>query len=184
MSELTDLFAAVRRGDRAAGDRLYQVLYDELRRMARARMRQGSRMTLLDTTVLVNESYLRLAEGRTLDVADKAHFLAYAGRVMRSIVVDFARRRSAKRRGGSAAVVTLTNQVADSVAATDPQILRLDEALEELAAIDQQLVRIVEMRFFVGLSEKEIAKALGVSDRTVRREWEKARLLLRRVLAD
>jgi RNA polymerase sigma factor (TIGR02999 family) len=184
MSELTTLFAAVRQGNRIAKDRLYQVMYHELRRLAHSRVRRGSRMTLLDTTVLVHESYLRLVGGADLDLVDRAHFLSYAARVMRSIVVDFARSRSAAKRGGEAASVTLSNEVADSMVTTDPQILRLDEALTELATIDARLVQIVEMRFFVGLTEKQIGEALGVTDRTVRREWDKARLLLRAVLTD
>jgi RNA polymerase sigma factor (TIGR02999 family) len=139
-------------------------------------------MTLLDTTALVHESYLRLAGPEALDLADRAHFLSYAATVMRSIVVDFARRRAARRRGGGAAVVTLSTDVPDSLVATDPQILVIDEALTELATIDERLARIVEMRYFVGLSEKEIADALGVTDRTVRREWRKARVFLLGVL--
>src|SRR5262249_33178955 len=132
--------------------------------------------------VLVHESYLRLAQGHALNLNDRGQFLAYAAQVMRSIVVDSARRRAAKRRGGGVAVVTLSNEVADSVVAEGPQIVGLDEALNELSAIDERMVRIVEMRFFVGLNEKEVAAALGISSRTVQREWEKARLLLRSVL--
>jgi RNA polymerase sigma factor (TIGR02999 family) len=168
----------------AAQDRLYQALYKELRRLAHSRLKRGSQITLLDTTVLVHESYLRLAQGNASDLSDRNQFLAYAAQVMRSIVVDFARRRAAKRRGSEVERVTLSNAVADSVAATDPQIVRLDEALNELTAVNERMVRIVEMRFFVGLTEKEVAEAMGVNERTVRREWEKARLILRSALAD
>jgi RNA polymerase sigma factor (TIGR02999 family) len=178
MSELTVLLAAVRDGDRAAKDRLYQVAYHELHRLAHARLKRQSRMTLLDTTGLVHESYLRLAGGTALDLKDRAHFLTYAAKVMRSIVVDYARRRAADKRGGNAAVVTMSTNIADAMVTDDEQILRINEALEQLATIDERLVRIVEMRYFIGLTEKEIAESLGVTDRTVRREWDKARLFL------
>jgi RNA polymerase sigma factor (TIGR02999 family) len=185
MTDLPALFAAVRRGDRDAKGRLYQALYHELQRLARARIRRSSDMTLLNTTVLVHECYLRLVQGQTLQLTDQAQFLSYAARVMRSIVVDFARARAAQRRGGAEGTLTLTNDVADSVGGTtDPQIVRLNEALDELAGIDARLVQIVEMRFFVGLTIKQIAGALAVSERTVGREWEKARVFLRSVLAD
>jgi RNA polymerase sigma factor (TIGR02999 family) len=184
MTDLPALFAAVRRGDRDAKGRLYQALYHELQRLARARIKSSPDMTLLNTTVLVHECYLRLVQGQTLQLTDQAQFLSYAARVMRSIVVDFARARAAQRRGGAEGTLTLTNDVADSVGTTDPQIVRLNEALDELAAIDERLVQIVEMRFFVGLTIKQIAGALAISERTVGREWEKARVFLRSVLAD
>jgi RNA polymerase sigma factor (TIGR02999 family) len=184
MTDLPALFAAVRRGDRDAKGRLYQALYHELQRLARARIKSSPDMTLLNTTVLVHECYLRLVQGQTLQLTDQALFLSYAARVMRSSVVDFARARAAQRRGGAEGTLTLTNDVADSVGTTDPQIVRLNEALDELAAIDERLVQIVEMRFFVGLTIKQIAGALAVSERTVGREWEKARVFLRSVLAD
>ena len=178
IGELTTLLAAARSGDRLAKDRLYQIAYQELRRLAHARLRRRSRMTLLDTTILVHESYLRLAGGASLDVKDRAHFLTYAARVMRSIVVDFSRRRSAGKRGGDASVVTMSTNIADAMVASDDQILRINDALEELAKVDERLVRIVEMRYFVGLTEQEIADSLGVTDRTVRREWDKAKEFL------
>jgi RNA polymerase sigma factor (TIGR02999 family) len=133
---------------------------------------------LLDTTSLVHESYLRFVQAGQLKASDRKHFLNYAGRVMRSVIVDFARERLAQRRGGDALRVTLDTGVADSVAEGEVEIVRIHEALEELAQHDARLVQVVEMRYFGGLSEAEIAESLGVHVRTVRRDWEKARLLL------
>ena len=158
-------------------DALYSAAYRELRRLARARLCTGGRNTLLDTTALVHESYLRLSNASGVQFPDRAHFLVYAGRAMRSIIVDFARQRLTERRGGDAAHVTYTVQLADGVAGEE-EILRVHEALSELAKVDERMARVVEMRYFGGLTESEIAEALGVTDRTVRRDWEHARLFL------
>ena len=180
MSELTELLSAARSGDRRAADEAFRVLYDELRRLARAKLRQHQPMTLLDTTSLVHESYLRFmgaAEGPPL--ADRHHFFAYAARVMRSVIVDLARARLADRRGGGAEHVAIdTEQVDRLAAAPEDEVVRVHEALEVLAQADEALARVVEMRYFGGLSEVEIAELTGSSERTVRRQWEKARLLL------
>lgn len=161
-------------------DAHFTGLYQDLRRLARARLRRSEGVTLLDTTSLVHESWLRL---RGLDAADlpggEGQFLAYASRVMRLVVIDFVRQRRAERRGGDQLHVTLSTEVADAVAVSDDQVLGIHEALEALAQVDQRLVRIVEMRCFGGLDEQTIAQALGVTDRTVRRDWQKARLLLK-----
>lgn len=177
MGELTRLISEVRSGSDGALGRLYELLYAELHKIAHARLRQTDGMTL-DTTGLVNESYLKLVRQGELQVADRAHFLAYAARTMRSIVVDLARARLAERRGGDAEQVTLGPTLAESLALDTSGIVRVHEALQELAAIDQRLVSVVEMRFFAGLEEKEIAEALGVSTRTVERDWNKARAYL------
>lgn len=178
MSELTGLLAAARAGDGAAADRAFSLLYDDLRRLARSKLRQHQPMTLLDTTSLVHEVYLKLAAQTALPVTDRHHFFAYAARVMRSVIVDLARARQAERRGGNADHVTLDTNVADSVAAPEDEVLRVHEALETLAQADEQLARVVEMRYFGGMTEVEIAQAMDTSERTVRRQWEKARLLL------
>ena len=152
-------------------------VYRQLRVLARARLRHGGRETLLDTTALVHEAYLRLA-GAGAELDERRRFLAYASRTMRSVIVDFARRRQAGRRGGDDVIVTLTGALAErrSVAADD--IVRVHEALDELSNIDARLAQVVEMRYFAGLTETQIAQGLGISERTVRRDWEKARLLL------
>jgi RNA polymerase sigma factor (TIGR02999 family) len=178
MSQVTVLLAAVRGGEAGAIEKLFGLLYQDLQQLAHSRLRRTGGLTLLDTTALVHESYLRLLRVGSLEVADRGQFMAYAARVMRSIVVDFVRRRSADRRGGDALHVPLDPE---AEAATDPrdrEIIRVNEALEELAAIDERLVRVVEMRYFAGMTEEEVAVALDMSRRTVTRDWEKARLFL------
>lgn len=161
----------------ALAERLTPEIYADLRRMAHARLGGGGH-TLLDTTALVHESFLRLQRAGSIANADREHFLAYAASSMRSIIVDYVRRRSAERRGGGAAHVTLNTGVACDLGATDGEIIDVHDALETLAAVDPRLVRIVEMRYFAGMSDLEIGRVLGVTDRTVRRDWERARLLL------
>jgi RNA polymerase sigma factor (TIGR02999 family) len=182
-ASLTDLIHRAQGGDPAALRLLFDAAYDDLRRLARARMSKEARGPLLDTTSLVHESYLRFANAGKLRVEDRQHFLRYAGHVMRSVIVDFVREGLAKRRGGGAVHVTLDSEIGDIAGAGESEILRVHEALEELAKHDARLVQVVEMRYFAGMTETEIAEALGVTDRTVRRDWEKARLLLARSLS-
>lgn len=181
-ARLTELIHRAQSGDDAAAHELFEATYPDLRRMARARLRHGGRNALLDTGSLVHESYLRFAASGELRIEDRVHFLRWAGRVMRSVIVDIARRCKADRRGGDAAHVTLTTRLMPHSRHREDEILRVHEALDELAAIDARLVQVVEMRYFGGLTDVEIAQALGVADRTVRRDWEKARLLLREAL--
>jgi RNA polymerase sigma factor (TIGR02999 family) len=178
MSGLTELLHAARSGDSQAAGEAFSVVYGELRRLARARLRQHKTMTLLDTTALVHESYLKLVGTDGVPVEDRHHFFAYASRVMRSVIVDFARAKLAERRGGEAEKVVLDTALGDRLAAPEGDVLRVHEALEVLAQADERLAQVVEMRFFGGLTEPEIAEVLGLSERTVRRDWEKARLLL------
>jgi RNA polymerase sigma factor (TIGR02999 family) len=178
MTELTTLLAAARAGDRKAAEQAFSLLYGDLRRLARSRLRQHRTMTLLDTTALVHESYLKLMGGAGLAVEDRHHFFAYAARVMRSVIVDFARARQAERRGGAADHVALDTDISEKIAAPETDVLRVHEALEVLAQADERLAQIVEMRYFGGMTENEVAEVLGLSERTVRRSWEKARLLL------
>ncbi len=138
-------------------------------------------MTLLDTTGLVHEAYLRLRDARGLDFPDRHRFLGYASRLMRAVAVDAARERGAQKRGGGLVFITLCTENEGAAAPND--ILRVDEALDELAAVDERLARVVEMRYFGGLSEAEIAACLGVTERTVQRDWRKARLVLLAELA-
>jgi len=178
MSEITELLQQLSGGDDGARDRLYTLLYDELRRLARSRLRKSETITLLDTTALVHESYLRFLNARRLDFTDRGRFFAFAASMMRSIVIDEIRKRRAARRGGGAEHVEVDDQLADSLPDDEGQALRVHEALQELSTIDRRLVQVVEMRYFAGLTEVEIAQALGVAERTVRRDWEKARTLL------
>lgn len=156
-------------------------LYRRLRVLARARLRGGGRNTLLDTTALVHEAYLRMGGAQAGSDAQR-RFLAYASRTMRSVIVDAARRRQAQRRGGDLCFVTLTGAIADRQPQGADAIVRVHEALLELATVDERLSQVVEMRFFAGLTDPEIAQALEISERTVQRDWEKARLLLTQVL--
>jgi RNA polymerase sigma factor (TIGR02999 family) len=137
---------------------------------------------LLDTVSLVHESYVKLVGTGQLVLADRQHFLAYAARTMRSIVVDELRRLRADKHGGGAAIVTLTTGMLDANPCDNVDALRIHEAMQELGEIDARLERIVELRFFAGLTEAETAAVLGVSTRTVQRDWEKARLFLSSVL--
>jgi RNA polymerase sigma factor (TIGR02999 family) len=178
MGELTDLFQAVGQGDDAAMNRLLAFMYAELQQLARRRLRKSKRITMLDTTELVHECYLRFLKLGKLTVSDRAHFLAYSARVMRSIIVDFVKQRRADRRGGGALHVTLDTNVIETQQASEEEIMCINEALDDLSKSDARLVQVVEMRYFAGLSEEEIALSLGITDRTVRRDWQKARLLL------
>jgi RNA polymerase sigma factor (TIGR02999 family) len=178
VTDLTTLLAGAREGDGEALDRLFSELYGELRQLAHTKLRRNDVPTLLDTTSLVHESYLRFLKAHNVGIADQAHFMAYAARVMRSVVVDFARERSAQRRGGQDIHVPLDADVRESAPAAENEVIRVHQALEDLAQVSDRLVQVVEMRYFGGMSELEIADALGVNERTVRRDWEKARILL------
>lgn len=182
MAEITTLLAAARGGDNHAAGQAFSLLYDDLRRLARARLRQHQQFTLLDTTALVHESYLKLVGVEALPIEDKKHFFTYASTVMRSVIVDFARARAAERRGGDAYHVVLDTSLSEKLGMPEDDVVRVHEALEVLEQADVALAQIVEMRYFGGLTEPEIADALGISERTVRRNWEKAKLLLRATL--
>ncbi|MBX3606610.1 MAG: sigma-70 family RNA polymerase sigma factor [Piscinibacter sp.] len=184
MGDITQLIAQARSGDRSAFDSLFQKLYPELRRIAHGRLARNVRDTLMSTTALVHECYLKLLQAQRLRPEDRAHFLAYAASVMRSIVVDAARAGLAERRGGAAEHLPLDTNVGEAVAAPEEQILDVSAALDELAQLDERLARVVEMRYFGGMKDTEIAAALGLTDRTVRRDWEKARLLLAHALRE
>lgn len=182
-TRIQPLLQAARAGDGAAAGELFALLYRDLRRLAHARLHSdGNAGQQLNTTMLVHESYERLAHLSRLDVADRGHFMAYASRVMRSVIVDFAREHLAERRGGGAAHVTLTtglgSALADPTPHADPEVLRVHEAIEELGQIEPRLAQVVEMRYYGGLSNSEIAAALDLGLRTVERDWERARLYL------
>ncbi len=176
--ELTSLLGAARQGDVQAAGQAFSLLYEDLRRLARSRLHQHQDMTLLNTTALVHESYLKLVGIESLPVEDRNHFFAYAATVMRSVIVDFARARLAQSRGGDVEHLVLDTALSNQLSAPENDVLRVHEALDVLAQADLPLAQLVEMRYFGGLSEAEIAQVLGVSERTVRRNWEKARLLL------
>jgi len=178
LDSITELIERANDGDKESLNRLFTGLYAELHALARSRVHRNTPITLLDTTALLHESYLRLTKLGALKVTSRAHFLAYAARAMRSIIVDFGRQRLAERRGGGAVEVSFDTESDQPAASGEEEVLRVHEALEELAAVDERVVRVVEMRYFGGLTEDEISEALGVTTRTVQRDWEKARLLL------
>jgi RNA polymerase sigma factor (TIGR02999 family) len=154
--------------------------YPELKKIARARLHASGAHNALNTTALVNESYLRLSERvGQLSFASPGHFYAYAARVMRSVIVDELRASLAERRGGGADHVTLDTVVAGQLVSPGDDTLQIDAALTALAAVEPRLAQVVEMRYFAGMTDLEIAEALGLTDRTVRRDWDKARALLR-----
>jgi len=176
--DITTLLAGATQGDGEALDQLFSQLYRDLRRLAHARLQRHKTLTLLDTTSLVHESYLRFLKSGYLQIANRAHFLAYSARVMRSVVVDFARERFAQRRGGQNVRVPLDTEAGATAPDGESEVIRVNDALDELSAVSDRLVRVVEMRYFGGMSEAEIAEALGLTERTVRRDWEKARIVL------
>jgi RNA polymerase sigma factor (TIGR02999 family) len=160
---------------------LWSKAYPELRQLARARLRRSGRHSLLDTTGLVNEAYTRLAAIGRLQLDHRGQFFAYSARAMRSIILNLAREAQAARRGGGLLRVTLSPEIADELRAEDDP-LRIDDALRELAKVEPRLAAVVEMRFFAGFTETEIAETLGLAERTIRRDWERARVLLRSML--
>ncbi len=178
MPEITQLLQRMQAGDAAARDALFAAAYGELRRMARARLRDGGRNVVLETTSLVHESYLRFVHAGELRAEDRRSFFAYASQVMRSVILNSVRERAAERRGGDLAPLTLDTALSERLAADEGSILKMHEALLQLEQVDQRLAQVVEMRYFGGYSEAEIAEVLGTAERTVRRDWAKARLIL------
>jgi RNA polymerase sigma factor (TIGR02999 family) len=178
VDDISGLIARANAGEPGAQDALFKASYGELRQLARSRLRDGGRGTVLDTTALVHETYLRFLSNGKLRSEDRRAFFAYASRVMRSVIVDEVRARGAERRGGDLNRLTLNTQISDEVAADEQEVLHIDEALETLAKAEPRLAQVVEMRYFGGYSEAEVAETLGLTERTIRRDWEKARLLL------
>lgn len=172
-----------RRGDEAALEELMPVIYQELRRLARAQL-SGERKASIQATELVGEAYLKLIHADQIDWQDRNHFLSVAARAMRQILVERFRKRSAQRRGGGQTLLTLNEEIApDPGHAVEIELDRLDDALTELDQLDPRQAEIVTMKFFGGLKVSEIASVLEVSDRTVKREWAMARRWLFRRLA-
>ena len=178
--EVTRLLRAARDGDARAVDRIIPLVYEDLRRLARRQLGRGFGPQSVRPTELVHEAYVKLSVGGAEAAVDRAHFLAIAARAMRQVLVDEARHRQAAKRGGGWARATLSGShwVADFDV---EELLTLNDALDELDARQRQ---VVECRFFGGMEEREIAEALGVTERTVRRDWVKARAWLYRALAE
>lgn len=170
-------------GDERALDRLTPLVYEELRQHAARYLRRERRVHTMQTTALINEAYLRLIDAKEVRWQGRAHFFAIAANLMRRILVDHARRRAAEKRGGAQIHITLDRIVAPAKH-TDVDVLAIDQALTKLAAMDRQQAEIVELRFFSGLSVEETAAALGISARTVKRDWSVARAWLRREIGE
>jgi RNA polymerase sigma factor (TIGR02999 family) len=176
--EITQVLQAWRRGEQEAFKQLMSLAYEELRRIAHRQLRCGKPPLTLDTTGLVHEAYVKLVGSPAMDCRDRSHFFAISARAMRQIIVDYARKRNALKRGRYSPHVPLdaARMPADRQAAL---IVALDEALGALAAFDERLVRVVECRFFAGYTDEETASALHISPRTVQRDWKRARAWLK-----
>ncbi|MEZ5461442.1 ECF-type sigma factor [Dokdonella sp.] len=180
MAEITELIGKARGGDPMASERLFATLYDELRRMAAGQLRGDPGMR---ATSLVHEAYLKLAHHGAVEVNDRSHYFAVAARVMRQIVIDHVRSRAAVRRGGDLRFVPLDTTAFQAVASErDEEVLALDAALVSLAAVDEKLAALVEMRFYAGLELSEIADVQQRSERSLKRDWRRARAYLQREL--
>ena len=180
--EITERLLALQAGDRDALNRLVPLVDGRLRAMAHARLAGQGPGASLNTTALVHEAYLRLVDQSRAEWKDRNHFFAVAATAMRQIVVDHVRARAAEKRGGGAVTVLLDDAVPGGTASAE-QVLAVDEALGQLAALSQRMVRMVELRFFVGLSIEETAEVLETDPRTVNRDWRAARALLYRALS-
>jgi len=179
---ITRLLLDWRNGDQTALDRLMPLVYEELRRMANNYMRNERRGHTLQSSALVNEAYLRLVDHENIDWQNRAHFFGVAAQAMRRILVDHARTRNYQKRGGGAQQVSL-DEAATMAGDRAAELIALDEALQELAKIDERKSRVVEMRYFGGLSLEETAEALGVSIPTVTRDWTTAKAWLLREMS-
>lgn len=182
MEQVTHWLQQLEHGDPAALSAAYEALYEDLRRAAHHQLRQ--RRGTLCTTVLVNESWLKLQRAQGLGAESRAHFLNLAAQAMRQIVVDHARARMAGRRGGGVTVQELVEDIPEDPGLGIVDLLALDAALDRLAAIDGRLAKLVEMRYFGGYAEAEIAQACGITERTVQRDWRRARAWLLAALGE
>ncbi len=180
-ADVTALLVAYRDGDRDAFDQLMPLVYDDLRRIARRQLGRSFPGQTLDTTSLVHESYLKMVDQKKVNLQDRSHFLAVAARAMRQVIISYARRRGAAKRGAGVIPKTL-DEGRIAVADQAEWLLALDQTLTRLGERDERLVRVVECRFFAGLREDETAAALGVSLRTVQRDWMRARAWLKEEL--
>ncbi|HEY2867687.1 MAG TPA: sigma-70 family RNA polymerase sigma factor [Pyrinomonadaceae bacterium] len=181
--EVTQLLIAWGNGDEAALDRLIPAVYGELRRIAGNFMRRQNPANTLQASALVNEAFVRLIDAQGIDWQNRTHFFAVAATLMRRILVDAARRRNSLKRGGGRLRITLDERVA-AADESDTDLVALDEALTRLSSANPRLSRIVELKYFAGLTEEQVAETLDVSPRTVRRDWSVARAWLFRELSE
>jgi RNA polymerase sigma factor (TIGR02999 family) len=178
---LSSLIASAEQGDRAAADQLFSALYDELHRMARRELAKRAPGMTLGATTLLHEAYLNISDREGVAFPDRNRFMGYAARAMRGLIIDYARRRQAQKRGGEFEITSLSTDLAEAPADAD-ELTRLSGALDELEGTDPGLARVVDLKFFGGFSFAEIASMMAVSERTVQRDWQKARIYLHQVL--
>jgi RNA polymerase sigma factor (TIGR02999 family) len=183
MAEMTDLLRSVSAGDAQALAKLFELAYADLKRMAHSRLYHSGGVDGLNTTSLVHESFLRLVERGQLQASDRPAFFAYVGRVMRSVLIDFVRERQAQKRGGGEELVTLTTGI-EGESLNDDRLLSINGALDALERLSPGYHQLVEMRYFAGLSVREVAEVRGISTRSVEREWEKARAFLHALMEE
>ncbi|MFN0151924.1 MAG: ECF-type sigma factor [bacterium] len=179
--DITRMLSSARRGDREAVGEVFDRVYREIRRIAHGEVRRLGPAATMNTTAVVHEAYLKLVNAPGIAWEDRGHFFAVAATAMRQILVDYARRRSADKRGGRERAIPLDEMDSSEGQTIDPlsdDVIALDTALQRLAALDERLARVVDLRFFAGLSVEETALALGVTDRTVKRDWRRARAYL------
>ncbi len=177
---LSTLIADAERGDGAASDALFSALYAELHRMAKRELARQGLPISLGATTLLHQAYIEIASKEQADFPDQGMFMGYAARVMRGLIIDYARRRYAQKRGGLFQITSLSAEVTDGV--DDRQLSEISEALDELATTDPMLAQIVDLKFFCGFTFADIAAMKGISERTVQRQWEKARIYLRHAM--
>jgi RNA polymerase sigma factor (TIGR02999 family) len=180
---ISSLMASAEGGDRSAADALFAALYSELHRLARRQLARSAGSLTLGTTTLLHEAYLQVAQRESAVFPDRGRFMAYAARVMRGLIIDYARNRQAHKRGGEFTLLSLASEVGDR-SADDKELTRISEAIDELAAADPELAQIVDLKFFCGFSFAEIAAMRDLSERTVQRHWEKARIYLHGLIRD
>jgi RNA polymerase sigma factor (TIGR02999 family) len=180
---IASLIVSAESGDPAAAEALFTVLYDELHRLARRELARRGGPATLGATTLLHEAYLDISGREGLVFPDRPRFMAYAARVMRGLIIDHVRRRHAVKRGGMFVMTTLDTAVVDQVA-NEHELQRISDALDELAKVDAALAEVVDLKFFCGFSFAEIGAMRDVSERTVQRQWEKARIYLHRAIGD
>ena len=178
---ITALLATAEGGDRAAADAVFALLYEELHRMARRELAKRGGGVTLSATTLLHDAYLSISQREGVAFPDRNRYMGYASRVMRGLIIDYARSRQAQKRGGHFEITSISTDVADPMTDAD-QLKRISDVLDELAAVDQRLVKVVDLKFFCGFSFGEIGEMLGVTERTIQRDWEKARIFLYRRL--
>jgi len=181
--ELSSLLAAAESGDPAASDTLFAALYAELHRLARRQLRRGGADLTLGTTSLLHEAFMDMAGREQARFADRARFMAYAAKVMRTLIIDYARGRKAQKRGGQFELVAMEGDLAGTAADGD-ELARIGTGLDALATAEPLLAQVVDLKFFCGFSFAEIAAMLGLGERTVQRHWERARIYLHGAIRD